>query len=122
MAGRFIPQKPDVVSVDRTPVTAEILRWILGGVILLFGAHVVFCNWACFVLNARNRRNGVDRNYSQGPLVGAICILLGLSLLPVSKPVWLWAAALLDPSVWLLALLVPLAIGENVAHRSRRSR
>ncbi len=82
-------------------------RWIVGSLLCLFAAYVACCNFAALILSSRNRSRGVQRHYSQGPIVGPVAGYLGLFALPVAKPLGLWLLPLIDPSTWIMLMGLP---------------
>lgn len=94
------------------------LLWTFGIVFCLFGLYVAVCNWGCLLLNRRNARAGIDRRYSQGPVVGPISLLLGLQALPIEHPRWIWLLLLVDPSTVIVAAGIPFLFRE--VHRARQ--
>ncbi|MCX6952795.1 MAG: hypothetical protein NTV51_11605 [Verrucomicrobia bacterium] len=78
------------------------LQWTGGSLFCLFAVWVACTNWAGIFLNARNQRRGIQRHYSQGPVVGPVSAYLGLAILPFEKNLGLWLLPLIDPSTWIL--------------------
>ena len=88
--------------------------YILGSIVvvalLAFGAWVGVMNWVFHFVNLQNWRRGVDRHVSPIPLVaqlvtGIAAVIsrgLGLDWVPVAA---FWLVALIDLSLWKLALL-----------------
>ena len=101
----------------------SIIASVVVCVLLAFGALCVVGNWFALVTNLRNRRRGIDAHVSPIPLLPQFCA--GIAALLANKlhgVEWLpgivyWLVALLDPGLWLLALL-PFAL----AWRAIRSR
>ena len=87
--------------------------WILGSVLFLFGAYVAVCNWAALFLNTRNKKRGILKRYSQGPVIGPVGMYLGLKAFPIEKPPWIWAVLLLDPSTWVVVVSLAFLIQEG---------
>jgi hypothetical protein len=90
----------------------EIVRWILGGALLLFGLYVAGFNWASLFINRKLQRMGIDRHVSMAPLGSPAPLLLGLVFLPVAIPWYAWLLPFVDPSLATLIISLPLLIRE----------
>lgn len=90
----------------------DTVRWILGGVLLLFGLYVAGFNWASIFINRNLQRKGVDRHVSMAPLAAPVSIALGLAALPITKSWFAWLLPLVDPSLAILIVSLPLLIRE----------
>ena len=80
---------------------------VLAMVLLALGALVVVCNVVCVLMDARNRRRGIDRHVSTIPFVAQICVGLAAQTSTsgnVQLPAWIfWLVALTDPGLWDMA-------------------
>jgi hypothetical protein len=90
----------------------EIVRWILGGTLLLFGLFVAGFNWASIFMNRNLQRKGIDRHVSMAPLGAPASLLLGLVVLPVAIPWYAWLLPFVDPSLATLIISLLLLIRE----------
>ena len=90
----------------------EIARWILGGALLLLGLYVAGFNWASIRINRSLQRNGIDRHVSMAPLVAPASLLLGLIALPFAKSWYAWLLPIVDPSLAILIVSLPLLVKE----------
>jgi hypothetical protein len=97
--------------------TSDGWLWIVGVVLCLFGVYVACLNWIAIFFSIRNKRRGIAKSYSQGPLFGPLSGYLGLKALPIHKSPWVWLVLLLDPSTWVVAVSLPYLF--RVAYRSR---
>jgi hypothetical protein len=86
--------------------------WVLGSVLCLGGLYVAGANWAAIFLSLRNKRRGVNKRYSQGPVIGPLLGYFGLQALPLRKSPWIWLVLLIDPSTWIVVVSIPFLIRE----------
>lgn len=92
--------------------------WIIGPVLCLGGLYVAGLNWAGLVLNISNRKRGIPKRYSQGPVLGPLLGYLGLNALPIQKSPWIWLVLLIDPSTWIVLFAIPFAFRHaGTAHK-----
>lgn len=90
-----------------TPQRSNLPLWVLGSVLCLLGLYVAGLNWAALVINIRNKRQGIAKRYSQGPVIGPLLGYLGLRTLPTQKSFWVWLVLLVDPSTWVVLVSLP---------------
>jgi hypothetical protein len=90
----------------------DIVRWVLGGALLLFGLYVAGFNWASIWINRSLQRKGIDRHVSMAPIVAPVLILGGLVVIPFAKYWYAWLLAFVDPSLAILIVSLPLLIRE----------
>ena len=69
----------------------EIIRYIAGGLIALFGAYVIISPILMLITNT-NRKGG----FSLIPLIGPAAFIGGVAVTPLPFSHWLWLAFLVD--------------------------
>ncbi len=83
-----------------------LLRYMLGGVLLLFGLLIIVTNYARQVSNFRNRNK--DGGWSSpAPILGPMFVIVGYATLPVEFSNWVLLAAVLDPDTIILLGSLP---------------
>lgn len=81
----------------------DILLWIVCIVLVAFGALPTLGNWDVLVRGMLLRRSG-----STIPVIGGICILLGLLACPVpAVSKWWYLGLIVDPTIPLYAVFIP---------------
>ena len=88
----------------------EVLKYIFGVLLMLFGVYIIGANYACIIINKRNIKKGIDKHHSFSPLFGPILILIGLSFLKFNIGVWGIIVFIVDPGTWLILLGLPYAL------------
>ena len=90
----------------------NIIRWIAGGILCLFGVYIVLYNYGALIVNVYNRKKGIDKCHSQQPIVGPASWILGCILIPVNLDIVIWLAWLVDPSTWVLGISLSASLKE----------
>ena len=86
----------------------EATRYIVGGLIALFGTFVIICSF--LIIFTKTKREG---GYSLVPLIGPIAFIGGVAITPLPFNHWLWLAFLFDvntmaiPSMAVISLFSP---------------
>ena len=87
----------------------EVLRYLFGGALLLFGIFVVVSNYVRQISNIRTRRKG-GKWSSPAPIVGPLFIIVGYAVLPVGFSNWIFLAVVLDPDTVITVIGLPSLI------------
>ena len=87
----------------------EVLRFIFGGVLLLFGIFIVITNYVRQISNFRNRNKGGHWS-SPAPFVGPVFIIVGYAALPIEFSNWIFLAFILDPDTVVTVIGLPFLI------------
>lgn len=64
-------------------MTFEIIRWILGSVLILLGGYISSFALIRTIINYRNQKRGVDRFISGTPIVGPLLFISGWIISPL---------------------------------------
>ena len=84
----------------------EVLRYLFGGVLLLFGIFIVVSNYVRQISNFRNRKK--DGHWSSpAPILGPLFIIIGYSALPIDFSRWIFLAVILDPDTVITIIGLP---------------
>ena len=84
----------------------ETLRYLFGGLLLVFGAIIVLTNYLRQISNFRNRKK--DGHWSSpAPFIGPLFIVLGYSVLPIEFSKWVFLAVILDPDTAIVVIGLP---------------
>lgn len=87
----------------------DTLRYVLGGLLLIFGAVIVSVNYARQISNFRNRKK--DGHWSSPfPIIGPLLIVVGYSALPIGFSKWVFLAFVLDPDTVAAVLSLPFLV------------
>ncbi len=100
----------------------ELLRYILGSLIALFGLCVITLNYVRQIKNFRHGRQGTGDWSSPAPLLGPCAVLLGSLVLPLHLGWWVLIAFLADPDTIIVLVSLPSLIGQFRRENSNRSR
>jgi len=88
-----------------------VLKYILGVFLILFGVYIIAANYACIIINKRNKKKGIDRHHSFSPVFGPLLFILGLSFVELSIGFLSGIIVfLIDPGTWLILLGFPYAL------------
>ncbi len=88
----------------------ELLKYVFGGALLLFGLFIVLANYVRQVTNFRNRKKENGKWSSPAPFVGPIFVVVGYSALPFEYTPWLFLIFLLDPDTVITIIFLPYLI------------
>ena len=84
----------------------EVLRYLIGGALLLFGVFVVITNYVRQISNFRNRKK--DGHWSSpAPVLGPLLIIVGYAALPIEFSNWVFLAVILDPDTVITVIGLP---------------
>lgn len=87
----------------------ELLRYLFGGALVLFGLFIIATNYARQISNFRNRKK--DRGWSSPvPILGPLAVIVGNFVLPIGFSNWVLLAAVLDPDTLILVKGLPSVI------------
>jgi len=94
------------VNGGATGGIVNIVRYVLAISLLLLAIAVVVTNWACVIVDIRNRRRGIHQHYSTTPFFfSVVCTFLAYQVYPRADKLWMLSIPLLDIAKWgLLAL------------------
>lgn len=88
----------------------ELLKYLIGGSLHLFGLFIVFASYVRQITNYRNR-NKEDAPYSSpAPIVGPLFIIVGYMALPFEFSNWIFLVILLDPDTLITLVGLPYLI------------
>ena len=73
-------------------MTIQLIRWILGIVLILLGGYVASFSLIRTVINFRNQKRGIDRHVSGTPIIGPLFFIVGWNIFPLP---WHWAILLI---------------------------
>ena len=85
----------------------ELMKYIFGGALLLFGLFIVVTNYARQISNYRNSKKENGRQSSPAPLVGPLFIIIGYLILPFEFSGWIFLVIALDPDTVITILGIP---------------
>ncbi|MEE8472387.1 MAG: ADP-ribosylglycohydrolase family protein [Dehalococcoidia bacterium] len=85
----------------------ELLRNILGGLVVLLGLSVIAMSYIRQIRNILNSRRGTGGWSSPAPLVGPVLVVLGGWLLPLHFGWWVLIAFLVDPDTVIVLIGLP---------------
>jgi hypothetical protein len=84
-------------------------RLIVSAVLLFLGVGIVIANWGGSFEAYRNKQRGIDKGYSQIPLLSFIfCVCAGLTY-PYEPRWWIFLPTVLDPGTW-VSLWIPVVL------------
>jgi len=84
----------------------DVLRYLLGGALLLFGIFVVITNYVRQISNIRNRKK--DGHWSSpAPFVGPLFVIVGYAALPIEFSNWILLVVVLDPDTVITVFGLP---------------
>lgn len=84
----------------------EMLRYLIAGVLILFGLFVVITNYVRLIANHRNRK-GDGRWSSPAPFVGPFFIIIGYLASPFEFSNWVLLAIIADPDTVTTLIRLP---------------
>ena len=70
----------------------EIIRWIFGSILLLFGGYVSSFGIIRAVINFKNKKRGINRHISGMPIIGPLLFIGGWYITPLP---WSWFVLLI---------------------------
>ena len=76
--------------------------------LVLAAGYPVIMNWGAVILNAHNRRRGIDKQYSPGPFLSAVLASVAYVAYPFGSKPWILILPAIDIGNWLA--LIGLAI------------
>jgi len=76
--------------------------------LVLAAGYPVIMNWGAVILNAHNRRRGIDKQYSPGPFLSAVLASVAYVAYPFGSKRWILILPAIDIGNWLA--LIGLAI------------
>jgi|APSaa5957512622_1039677.scaffolds.fasta_scaffold136778_1 hypothetical protein len=88
----------------------DVIKYILGVFLILFGVYIIAANYACIIINKRNKKKGIDKHHSFSPVFGPLLFIIGLSFVELSITFWVIIVFLVDPGTWLILLGLPYAL------------
>jgi hypothetical protein len=68
--------------------------------LLLAAGYPVVMNWGAIILNARNRRRGIDKHYSPGPFLSAALASVAYVAYPFGSKEWILILPAIDIGNW----------------------
>lgn len=87
----------------------EVLRYLFGGALLLFGAFVVVTNYVRQISNIRKSKIS-GRWSSPAPIVGPLFFIVGYAALPVEFSKWVFLVIVIDPDTVITVLALPALV------------
>ena len=84
-------------------------RLIISIIVLVFAVGIVVMNWGSVIVNARNKKKGVERHYSTVPVVSLILAAIAYVAYPYLGKGWMVLIPLVDIANWRL-LWLPVAV------------
>jgi len=90
------------------------MRASVAVILLLLAAYIVVMNWGCVIASEINRRKGIDKHYSTGPLVSLILAGIAFPVFPLAPKWWIGIIPAVDIGNWMLIIGLPWAIGHSV--------
>ena len=84
-------------------------RLIISIIVLVFTVGIVVMNWGSVIVNARNKKKGVERHYSTVPVVSLILAAIAYVVYPNPDRIWIFLFPVTDIANWRL-LLLPVAV------------
>ncbi len=90
-----------------------ILRASASIVLLLLAAYIVVMNWSCVIANGWNKRKGIDKHHSTGPLISLILAGFAFLLYPFTPKGWIGIIPAVDIGNWILLIGLPWAIARG---------
>jgi len=85
----------------------ELLRYVFGVALLLFGSFIILTNYARQISNYRNSKKENGRWSSPAPLIGPLFVIVGYSILPLEFSSWIFLVIVLDPDTVITILGLP---------------
>jgi uncharacterized membrane protein YkvA (DUF1232 family) len=94
----------------------EILSFILGALLIVYGSCLLVLNFLRQLNNYRNRKNKRNGWSSPAPLIAPIIIVLGYFVLPIDFNPIVLIVFLLDADTVLLFLGIPVLLFQLLKH------
>ena len=90
----------------------EIIRWIIGIILMGFGIFVSLFGPYRTYINKKNQKNNVDKHMSMAPILGTGSFVLGYLTLPIVFSYYAFLILLLDWDTVLLIIYIPFIVKE----------
>ena len=99
-----------------------ILRASHAVILILLAACIVVMNWSCVIASGINRRRGIDKHHSTGPLVSLILAAMAYPLFPFAPKWWIGIIPAVDIGNWMLIIGLPWAVAHGMFKKGSPNR
>ena len=86
------------------------IRFAAAVVLLFVAGYPAVLNWWGVICNVRNRRKGIDKNYSTGPFISAFVAICAYLVYPFTPKGWIWIIPVMDVGNWVVLIGLPVAV------------
>jgi len=93
---------------------------VIGFALALFGFFIISTAYVRQFNNYKFRKTGQGRHSSPAPFVGPIFTIVGLALMQIDLPGWIWLLFLMDPDSLIIILGLPLLIKQLTSNNNQQ--
>ena len=104
---RVTSQEPQALGERRME---NKIRFWAAIIFMCMAGYPAFMNGWGVISNVRNRRRGIDKHYSPGPVISAVLAVIAYIVYPFTPKGWIFIIPAMDIGNWMVLIGLPVAI------------